>query len=64
MCQYLKLSNYAPKQNHYVQLCSHLLGYHYVQNYAGIICQGLTGTLGCAQGVSSEPPDDGLTKIQ
>jgi len=24
-----------------VILCSHLFGYHYAQNYAGIICQGL-----------------------
>ena len=32
--QYLKLSPYA-------QLCSHLFGYHYAQNYAGIVCQGL-----------------------
>ena len=30
---------YAPKQNHYAQLCSHLFGYHYAQNYAGIIRQ-------------------------
>jgi len=64
MCQNFKPSNYAPKQNHYAQLCSHLLGYHYVQNYAGIIHRGLTGTIGCAHGVSSEPQDDGLTKIQ
>jgi len=25
------IEHYAPKQSHYVQLCSHLLGYHYVQ---------------------------------
>ena len=41
MCQYLKLSHYALKQSHYAQLCSHLFGYHYAQNYAGIIRQGL-----------------------
>ena len=45
VCQYLKQSHYAPKQSHYAQLCSHLSGYHYAQNYAqnyiDIICQGL-----------------------
>ena len=38
--QYLKLSHYAPKHSHYAQLCSHLFGYHYAQNYAIIIYQG------------------------
>jgi len=41
VCQYVKLSHYAPKQCYYAQLCSHLSGYHYAQNYAGIIRQGL-----------------------
>jgi len=40
--QYLKPSQYAPKQSHYAQLCSRLFGYHYAQNYASIIHQGLT----------------------
>jgi len=42
VCQYLKLS-------HYAQLCSHLFGYHYAQNYAGIILHGLLAVLqyGC-----------------
>jgi len=35
------LFTYATKQSQYAQLCSHLFGYHYAQNYAGIIRQGL-----------------------
>jgi len=45
--QYLKLSHYAPKQSHYVLLCSMYLATIMLQNYAGIIHQGLalhTGT--------------------
>jgi len=38
----LKLSHYTPKQSYCAQLCSHLFGYHCAQNYAGIICQGLS----------------------
>ena len=38
VCQYLKP---CPKHSHYAQYCSHLFAYHYVQNYAGIIHQGL-----------------------
>jgi len=41
MCQYLTLSHYAPKKSHNAQLCSHLFGYHYAENYASIIRQGL-----------------------
>ena len=39
VCQYLHPSCYTHK--HHAQLCSHLFGYHYAQNYASIIHQGL-----------------------
>ena len=43
VCQYLKLSYYAPKLTCYAQnlIFSNLFGYHHAQKYAGIIHQGL-----------------------
>jgi len=41
VCQYLKLSRYAPKLSCYAQIFSDLFSYHYAQKYAGIIHQGL-----------------------
>jgi len=34
VCQYPKLSHYAPKQGHYAGVISPPFGYNYAQNYA------------------------------